>query len=98
MIRELAAATTAPEFHCGSLTNPIGAMAAEHDNVGDLLSRLRESTDDYRVPADGCASYQALYSGSPSSKLTPIFMSTRKTICCSPQPITAEEALATPAR
>lgn len=63
MIRELAAATTAPTFHCGSLANPIRAMMAEHDTVGDLLARLRTTTSDYAVPADGCASYRALYAG-----------------------------------
>ena len=63
MIRELAAATTAPSFHCGSLANPIRVMAAEHDNVGDLLGQLRSCTDGYRVPDDGCASYRALYHG-----------------------------------
>jgi len=63
MIRELASATSAPSFHCGSLTNPIAVMAAEHDNVGNLLSELRTRTDAYRVPDDGCASYQALYDG-----------------------------------
>lgn len=63
MIRELAIAVTAPEFHCGTLSNPIRVMAAEHDNVGVLLRELRSSTDGYRVPDDGCASYRALYEG-----------------------------------
>jgi regulator of cell morphogenesis and NO signaling len=38
-------------------------MLTEHDTVGDLLARLRASTDSYSVPDDGCASYQALYTG-----------------------------------
>ncbi len=63
MIRELATATASPHFHCGSLSNPIRVMLTEHDTVGDLLAQLRASTDSYRVPDDGCASYQALYSG-----------------------------------
>ncbi|MEO8697420.1 MAG: hemerythrin domain-containing protein [Acidimicrobiales bacterium] len=63
MIRELAAATAAPAFHCGSLSNPIRVMMSEHDTVGELLARLRNSTNGYRVPDDGCASYQALYRG-----------------------------------
>lgn len=63
MVRELAAATTAPSFHCGSLGNPIGVMRAEHDTAGDLLARLRSATDGYSVPDDGCASYRALYAG-----------------------------------
>ncbi|WP_421117951.1 iron-sulfur cluster repair di-iron protein [Aquihabitans daechungensis] len=66
MIRELAAASSAPEpprFHCGSLQNPIAVMLREHDDVGDQLAELRRLTDDFRVPADGCASYRALYEG-----------------------------------
>jgi regulator of cell morphogenesis and NO signaling len=61
MIRELAGATTAPSFHCGSVGNPIRMMLLEHDRAGELLARLRAVTDDYRPPADGCASYRALY-------------------------------------
>ncbi len=63
MIRELAAAESSLGFHCGSLSNPIGVMTADHDNVGDLLSRLRADTNAFRVPDDGCASYHALFEG-----------------------------------
>ncbi len=63
MIRELAAASTSPEFHCGTLANPIMAMLGEHDAVGDLLERLRAASDGYVVPNDGCGSYHALYAG-----------------------------------
>ena len=61
MIRELDAADTAPAFHCGTLANPIRMMLFEHDRAGDLLAELRATTGDYAVPADGCASYRALY-------------------------------------
>jgi regulator of cell morphogenesis and NO signaling len=63
MIRELDGATSAPQFHCGSLRNPISVMLREHDEVGDLLATLRHLTDGYQTPADGCASYQALFDG-----------------------------------
>jgi regulator of cell morphogenesis and NO signaling len=63
MVRELAVATTAPSFHCGSLRNPIGVMHHDHEVVGDLLGRLRELTNDFAPPADGCASYTALFAG-----------------------------------
>ncbi|MDW3221127.1 MAG: iron-sulfur cluster repair di-iron protein [Acidimicrobiales bacterium] len=63
MIRELAAATTAPAFHCGSLANPVRVMLDDHDRVGDLLAAIRAATGQYRVPDDGCGSYHALYSG-----------------------------------
>lgn len=62
MVRELAGATSAPSFHCGTLRNPIGVMLREHDTVGDLLARLRLLTDGYRAPADGCATYRACFS------------------------------------
>ncbi|MET0159231.1 MAG: iron-sulfur cluster repair di-iron protein [Acidimicrobiales bacterium] len=63
MIRELATATAPPSFHCGTLANPISVMLAEHDRAGELLATLRRMTDGYRPPADGCASYRALYAG-----------------------------------
>lgn len=63
MIRELATATVPPSFPCGSLENPISVMLGEHDRAGDLLLRLRSITGGYEVPADGCASYRALYGG-----------------------------------
>ncbi len=61
MIRELATSTGTPEFHCGSLRNPISVMLAEHDAVGELLAELRRLTDGYRPPADGCATYAACF-------------------------------------
>lgn len=63
MIRELAGATTAPSFHCGTLANPISVMLREHDIVGDLLARLNRLTARYTPPADGCRSYEACYRG-----------------------------------
>jgi regulator of cell morphogenesis and NO signaling len=63
MIRELATASAAPDFHCGTLANPIRVMMSEHDTAGELLVRLRISANGYQVPDDGCASYRALYSG-----------------------------------
>ena len=63
MIRELAAATEMPDFHCGTLRNPISVMLREHDRAGELLAQLRSLTSDYTPPADGCASYGALFDG-----------------------------------
>jgi len=61
MVRELADADVLPRFHCGALANPIRVMEMEHDMVGDHLRQLRNLTDGYEVPADGCDSYRALY-------------------------------------
>ncbi len=63
MIRELATSTERPQFHCGTLQNPIAVMLAEHDRAGELFTRLRSQTDGYRVPDDGCASYRMLFAG-----------------------------------
>lgn len=63
MIRELAAATSAPSFHCGSLRNPITAMHHDHEALGELLEQLRDLTNDFTPPPDGCASYMALFAG-----------------------------------
>lgn len=63
MIRELAVAHSAPSFHCGTLRNPISMMLREHDAVGELLAQLRQLTDGYQVPADGCPSYKACFAG-----------------------------------
>ena len=39
----------------------IAGLRIEHDALGVLLAELRATSDGYRVPADGCASYHALY-------------------------------------
>lgn len=39
---------------------PIQQMMFEHDAAGDLLARLRATTQGYTPPADGCASYQQM--------------------------------------
>jgi regulator of cell morphogenesis and NO signaling len=49
------------EFPFGSIRNPIAMMSIEHDRVGQLLADLRAATNEYSVPADGCASYRSLY-------------------------------------
>jgi regulator of cell morphogenesis and NO signaling len=61
MIRELATASSAPSFHCGTLQNPISMMLREHDAVGELLAHLRQLTNGYSPPADGCASYMTCF-------------------------------------
>jgi regulator of cell morphogenesis and NO signaling len=49
------------DFPFGTVANPVRMMGIEHDRAGELLSALRQATDEYRVPEDGCASYRALY-------------------------------------
>lgn len=46
-----------------SVQSPIRVMESEHEAVGGLLVRLRECTRGYQTPADGCATFRALYDG-----------------------------------
>ncbi|MEE8577861.1 MAG: iron-sulfur cluster repair di-iron protein [candidate division Zixibacteria bacterium] len=52
-----------PESHCGEVANPIQVMEMEHNNAGNALGSLRSLTNDYKAPADGCTTYQALFVG-----------------------------------
>jgi regulator of cell morphogenesis and NO signaling len=63
MIRELASSAETAHLHAGALRNPVSVLLAEHDRAGELLANLRTRTGNYRAPADGCASYRALFSG-----------------------------------
>jgi regulator of cell morphogenesis and NO signaling len=62
-IGQLAAAGEPPTFGFGSIGNPISMMLREHDDLGEMLRQLRTLTADYTAPADGCASYTALFAG-----------------------------------
>lgn len=61
MIRELAASARTPQFHCGTLANPIQMMLLEHDTTGEFLASVREITQDFTVPDDACPSYRSLF-------------------------------------
>jgi regulator of cell morphogenesis and NO signaling len=58
-----AARTSAPlpASPFGTIANPIRAMEREHEEAGDQLARLRELTNGYVVPADGCTTYRLCY-------------------------------------
>jgi regulator of cell morphogenesis and NO signaling len=60
MIRQLEAAATLPRFHCGSVANPIRRMLHEHDMVGSTIEQMRQLTQGFVAPSDGCASYRLL--------------------------------------
>jgi regulator of cell morphogenesis and NO signaling len=45
------------------LRNGLDENMKEHDRAGALLAELRKLTDGYAIPADACASYQAMLSG-----------------------------------
>jgi regulator of cell morphogenesis and NO signaling len=52
-----------PVLHCGSVVNPIRQMEAEHDSAGETLVDMRKTTNSYRLPADACLTFKALYQG-----------------------------------
>lgn len=62
MIRAMAANSEGAASRA-SLDVPISVLLKEHDRTGELLVRLRELTNGYQSPADGCNSYRALYDG-----------------------------------
>ncbi len=61
--KELDGAESLPSFHCGSLRNPIRMMMYEHENAGAALGKMRELTNDFTMPADGCNTYRAMLDG-----------------------------------
>lgn len=61
MIRQIDHAARPPQFHCGSLANPIRVMEQEHDSAGDALGRIRQLTDDFTPPEWACNTFRALY-------------------------------------
>lgn len=48
-----------PQF----VAQPIRVMLMEHDDATRDLERMRALSDGYRVPADACSSYRALFEG-----------------------------------
>lgn len=55
-----------PEPMFGTVQNPVAVMIMEHEGAAQALERIRETTSDYFLPPDGCASYKALYQSLPA--------------------------------
>lgn len=49
---------TLPQFHCGSIENPISVMMSEHDGEGERFRQISELTNSYTPPSYACNSYQ----------------------------------------
>lgn len=47
-----------PEFHCGSIENPIRVMEEEHSGEGERFRAIEKLTDGYTTPSSGCDSYK----------------------------------------
>jgi len=63
LIKQLELAQAPFPIHCETVENPIRVMEHEHETVGTALQRIRELTGNHQAPADGCASFKALYDG-----------------------------------
>ena len=63
IIRKLEDCIARPEFHCGSVNNPIRQMEHEHEHAGDALKRIRELTNDFAPPEWACNTYRAMFDG-----------------------------------
>jgi regulator of cell morphogenesis and NO signaling len=50
--------TAPPPNMFGTVRNPIRMMDAEHADVGNEIEVMRALTDGYKVPADGCPTYE----------------------------------------
>jgi regulator of cell morphogenesis and NO signaling len=60
MVRQLEASREAPQFHCGSLANPMRQIELEHGEADDALERLRGLTDGFTPPEWACRTYREL--------------------------------------
>lgn len=64
-IKKMAAASndnatiTPPAF--GSITNPINAMKADHEQEGERLMRVMELSNNYTPPTDACNTYKVAF-------------------------------------
>jgi regulator of cell morphogenesis and NO signaling len=63
LCRALEAARELPEFHCGSVRNPIWVMTLEHEDAGEALRVMRELSDQFTPPSNACNTYRALLDG-----------------------------------
>ena len=47
----------------GTVEAPISRLLADHDDAGELTSRMRALAHDYALPPEACPTYRALYQG-----------------------------------
>ena len=72
-----------PRPHFGTVNNPIRMMETEHDSAGTALARIREITNNFEVPEDGCVTYRSRRRDFESSKKICTCTFTWRTMCCS---------------
>lgn len=52
-----------PNAFFGTVRSPVRMMMLEHDNAGEILRGIRDASQNFQVPEDGCPSYELLYQG-----------------------------------
>lgn len=62
-VRLMEASKVLPQFHFGTIENPIRMMEHEHDLAGRLLIHIRKLLNDFQLPEDACNSYRAMLKG-----------------------------------
>ncbi|MGB0952769.1 MAG: iron-sulfur cluster repair di-iron protein [Planctomycetota bacterium] len=60
MIKQLEEAAATPQFHCGSIENPMHVMELEHDGAGEALAKIRQLTNDFTPPEGACNKFRAM--------------------------------------
>ena len=73
-------------------------MLRDHDTVGELLARMRQLTNGYQTPDDGCASYHALFDGLAALEADTHRHVHKENNILFPAVVALEAELATPAR
>lgn len=53
--------TEAAQHSCGSISNPINQMEAEHSSAGSALEKMRSLTTNYMTPPDACETFKLTY-------------------------------------
>jgi regulator of cell morphogenesis and NO signaling len=61
MVREKQAGSKSVKAPFGTVENPIRMMMHEHDSEGERFRRIKELSNQYTPPADGCATYKAAF-------------------------------------
>ncbi len=63
MEQAAAAGARRPQSCFGSVEQPIANMVAEHEDAGELLSRIRHLSGGFAPPAGACPTFVAVYKG-----------------------------------
>lgn len=82
-----------PAFHCGSVSNPVGQMEREHDEMEEGIARLRGLTDGYAAPSWACATYRAMIEALMMFEADTLVHTTKEEGLLFPRAAQAERAL-----